>query len=297
MELIVETKNLSKRYGAKLAVDCVDMHVERGSIYGLIGANGAGKTSLMKLLLGLTERTAGQIRLFGSDDLEQSRRRIGSLIEAPGIYKNCTAFENMLRFTTLYGADKNEIMPLLDLVGLSAVANKKTGGFSLGMKQRLGIAVALIGHPELLILDEPVNGLDPAGIKLVRDIVCELSEKGVTVIISSHLLDELAKIVTHYGIIINGKLAEEITAEELISNCRKAVNIVTDETENAKSILSARFPDMKFVNSANGLRFDLPENVSTAQINRILVENGVAVYELTAFGSGLEDYFIERLKK
>ncbi|MDE7379591.1 MAG: ATP-binding cassette domain-containing protein, partial [Clostridia bacterium] len=201
-EYIIETKNISKQYKSQFAVNNVSIHVKRGDIYGLIGKNGAGKTTLMKLLLGLANPTNGEVVLFGDTKLEEARKKIGSLIEDPGLYKNCTAYENMLRFSILYGADKGEIAGLLNLVGLGDTGNKKAGAFSLGMKQRLGIAIALLAHPEVLILDEPINGLDPAGIKEIRDLILQLNkERGVTFILSSHLLDELAKVVTCYGII------------------------------------------------------------------------------------------------
>ncbi len=204
-EYVIETCGIFKRYRNRFAVNNVSIHVKRGDIYGLIGKNGAGKTTLMKLILGLANPTMGGVKLFGDTKLDAARKRIGSLIEDPGLYKGCTAYENMLRFSILYGADKNEIPVLLKLVGLDDTGNKKAGAFSLGMKQRLGIAIALLSHPEVPILDEPINGLDPAGIKEIRDIILNLNrEHGVTFIISSHLLDELSKIVTRYGIVNDG---------------------------------------------------------------------------------------------
>lgn len=229
MEYIIETQNLVKQYKTKLAVNDVSIHVKRGDIYGLIGKNGAGKTSLMKLILGLTVPSQGKILLFGNDNLNAGRKKIGSLIEAPGLYKSCTAYENMLRFATLYGANTKDIKPILDRVGLGDTGAKKAGEFSLGMRQRLGIAIALLGNPEILILDEPINGLDPAGIKEIRDIIIGLNREGVTFIISSHLLDELAKVVTNYGIIADGSLVEEVTAEELNNRCCKYVKIATND--------------------------------------------------------------------
>ena len=176
-EYVIETKNIFKRYRNKFAVNDVSVHVKRGDIYGLIGKNGAGKTTLMKLILGLANPTKGEVYLFGGTDLDGARKRIGSLIEDPGLYRGCTAYENMLRFSILYGADKNEINDLLKLVGLDDTGNKKAGAFSLGMKQRLGIAIALLSHPEVLVLDEPINGLDPAGIKEIRDIILNLNKE------------------------------------------------------------------------------------------------------------------------
>ena len=165
MEYVIETKNLTKTFPNKLAVDHVNMHVKRGDIYGFIGKNGAGKTTTMKLILGLINPSEGEITLFGSKDLNKQRGKLGSLIEAPGLYKNATAYENMKRFSIIYGGNDKEIKEILNLVGLGNVGNRKAGNFSLGMRQRLGIAISLLGNPEVLILDEPINGLDPAGIK------------------------------------------------------------------------------------------------------------------------------------
>lgn len=296
MEYIIETQNLVKQFKTKLAVNDVSIHVKRGDIYGLIGKNGAGKTSLMKLILGLTVPTKGKILLFGNENLNRGRKQIGSLIEAPGLYKNCTAYENMLRFATLYGANIKEIKPLLKRVGLDNTGSKKAGEFSLGMRQRLGIAIALLENPEILILDEPINGLDPAGIKEIRDIILELNKEGVTLIISSHLLDELAKVVTNYGIIADGSLIEEITAKELNERCRKYIKIVTDNNITALKVLKEKFSDIIIEIKEDGIYlsnyFD-----KTSLINKILVEKGILVSELTLSESGFEEYFIERLGK
>ncbi len=294
MEYIVETQNLVKQYKTKLAVDNVSIHVKRGDIYGLIGKNGAGKTSLMKLILGLTRPTNGNILLFGNSNLNVGRKKIGSLIEAPGLYKNCTAYENMLRFSILYGADKKEITPLLQKVGLENTGNKKAGDFSLGMRQRLGIAIALLAHPEVLVLDEPINGLDPAGIKEIRDMIISLNNEGVTFIISSHLLDELAKVVTTYGIIADGKLAEEISAEELKRRCRRYVKIVCDDAQKASKLLQANLSDISMQIKADGI-YLLSHLNSTAKINKLLVSQDIAVSEIATCEMGYENYFIERL--
>ena len=215
MEYVIETSGLVKRYGLKKAVNNVSIHVKKGDIYGLIGKNGAGKTTLMKLLLGLTFANRGEMKLFGSDLLNKERSKIGALIEAPGLYTGDTAYGNLKRFGILTDSTEEEIFDILKLVGLDNVGKKKVKAFSLGMKQRLGIGIALLGSPELLILDEPVNGLDPQGIKEVRDTLLKLNEKGVTVLISSHLLDELGKIATKFGIMRDGELVDEISAEEI----------------------------------------------------------------------------------
>lgn len=294
MEYVIETQNLVKQFKTKLAVNDVSIHVRRGDIYGLIGKNGAGKTSLMKLILGLTNPTQGKIFLFGNENLNAGRKKIGSLIEAPGLYKNCTAYENMLRFATLYGTKSKEIKPLLERVGLGNTGAKKAGEFSLGMRQRLGIAVALLGNPEILILDEPINGLDPAGIKEIRDIIIALNNEGVTFIISSHLLDELAKVVTHYGIIADGSLIEEVSAKKLNDRCRKYVKITTNDNNFALALLRERLPDISAELRSDGL-FLSNYLDQTPNMNKYLIGNGVAVSEIALFESGFEEYFIERL--
>lgn len=294
MNYIIETNSLVKQYKAKLAVDNVSIHVERGDIYGLIGKNGAGKTTLLKLILGLSTPTNGNTTIFGSTNLDEGRTKIGSLIEAPGLYKNCTAYENMLRFSILYGTDKNEITPLLKKVGLDNTGKKKVREFSLGMRQRLGIAIALLGNPEILILDEPINGLDPAGIKDIRNIILELNKEGVTFVISSHLLDELAKIVTKYGIISNGQLIEEVGAHELQESCTHSAKIVSDDNRKVVTLLKEKFIGIKveLKDTYVLLTSHLDE---TAMINSYLVNSGISISELSLTNSSYEDYFIERL--
>lgn len=294
MEYVIETQNLVKQFKTKLAVNDVSIHVRRGDIYGLIGKNGAGKTSLMKLILGLTNPTQGKIFLFGNENLNKGRMKIGSLIEAPGLYKSCTAYENMLRFAMLYGASPKEIKPLLERVGLGKTGAKKAGEFSLGMRQRLGIAIALLGKPEILILDEPINGLDPAGIKEIRDIILGLNNEGVTFIISSHLLDELAKVVTNYGIIADGSLIEEVSAKELNERCCKYVKIATNNNSTALALLKEKLPNIAAEVKTDGIYISNYLD-QTANMNKYLVGKGLAVAELSLSESGFEEYFIERL--
>ena len=297
MDYVIETKGLTKRFPRKVAANNVDLHVERGDIYGMIGKNGAGKTTTMKLLLGTLTPTSGEIKLFGSNDLHKERLRIGSLIEAPGLYKNCTAFENMKRFSILSGGTDEEINELLTFVGLLNVGVKKVGAFSLGMKQRLGIALALLGKPELLILDEPINGLDPAGIKEIRDLIVRLNaERGVTFMISSHLLDELGKIATRYGIINDGELVEEVSAEDLKRRCRKGLVIKADPLDKAERVLKSAFGSIEYriENEALVITSDV---TLAAEINEALVQGGVKVSALNVVNNDFEDYFIERLGK
>lgn len=295
MGYIIETKNLTKTFPNKLAVDHVNMHVKRGDIYGFIGKNGAGKTTTMKLILGLINPSEGEITLFGSKDLNKQRVKLGSLIEAPGLYKNATAYENMKRFSILYGGTDKEIKEILNLVGLGNVGNRKAGNFSLGMRQRLGIAISLLGNPEVLILDEPINGLDPAGIKEIRDTIVRLNkERNVTFLISSHLLDELAKITTTYGIVNDGKLVEEIAADELMERCKQNLKIKVSNVKKSISILKANnLLDRYDSNEHTITMFDNFDKPSL--INELLVQGGIQVEELTSSNSGFEDYFIERI--
>ena len=294
-EYVIETRALTKKFPGKLAVDHVDMHIKKGDIYGFIGKNGAGKTTAMKLILGLLNPTFGEIDLFGNTDYVHGRKRIGSLIEAPGLYKNFSAYENMKRFSIIFGGTDKEIKEILTLVGLSDVGGRKVANYSLGMKQRLGIAVALLGNPEIMILDEPMNGLDPAGIKEIRDTILNLNkEKGVTFLISSHILDELAKIATTYGIINNGRLVDEIDAETLMKRCENKLVIKVSDTKKALTILEKEGYLENYKQEGDTItmfdHLDMP-----SVINEKLVNGGIGVYELAKSSSDFEDYFIERI--
>ena len=277
MEYVIETQDLSKKFPNKLAVDKVNIHVSRGDIYGLIGRNGAGKTTAMKMILGTLFPSEGKILLFGKKNLNAQRKRIGSLIEAPGLYRGCTAFENMKRFSLLYGGTDEDIKELLKFVGLDNTGKMKVGHFSLGMKQRLGLALSLLGNPEILVLDEPVNGLDPAGIKEFRDIIIRLNqEKGVTFIISSHLLDELGKIATKYGILSDGQLVDEISAHELQERCKTCLIIESNDLAKTKEVLKENNLLGNHMENEGKLfmydHFDDP-----ALVNELLVKNGLKV--------------------
>ena len=294
MENILETRSLTKKYGDKIAVNGMSLHVQRGDIYGLIGKNGAGKTSLMKLLLGLTTPDSGEMILLGERNADHARRKIGSLIEAPALYKNETAFENMKRFAILSPTSDAEIRKILQLVGLGNTGTKKAGAFSLGMRQRLGIAIALLGNPEVLILDEPINGLDPAGIKEIRDIIIELNRRGVTFLISSHLLDELGKIATNYGIVSGGVLVEEITAEALAAKCRTSLKLTTDNAKGTLAVLKRDFAGLTAEQDGKTVRITSAVS-DPSEVNAALVKAGIRVYEMANESMGFEDFFIERL--
>ena len=291
-QFVIETDNITKIYPKKIAVNKVSIHVKRGEIYGLIGKNGAGKTTLMKMLLGLSLPTSGSFTITGEYG---EAPKIGSLIEDPGLYKNCTAEENLKRFSILSGADIERIPSLLETVGLKDVGKKKVKAFSLGMKQRLGIAVALLNDPDVLILDEPINGLDPAGIKDIRDIISKLhDERNVTFIISSHILDELAKVATTYGIINNGVLVEELSAKEIEAKSRQRLIVNTDDNEKAASVISSVYPDITIEKSGESLVVDVSSKMS-ADVAKLLIDNGLMIYSIAPSSDNFENFFIERL--
>lgn len=298
MDYVLRTQCLTKQFGEKTAVKNVSMQIKKGEIYGFIGKNGAGKTTLMRLILGAAMPTGGSIELFGGKENEnEARHRIGALLEYPCIYKNCTALENLRRFAILTGADADELEDILELVGLKGVGRKKAGQFSLGMKQRLAIGIALLGHPEFLVLDEPINGLDPAGIKEIRDVILTLNQKkGVTFLVSSHLLDELSKIVTTYGIINDGALIEQITAQELEVRCRHHLKLRVNNIPKATALLSCIVkPEAIKVQDDCICMYD--KLGQSDRINRLLVRHGIRVSELSVQTSSLEEYFLERMGK
>lgn len=292
---LLETNKLTKKYSGRAVVNAVDMHIEQGDIYGFIGKNGAGKTTLMRMVLNLAFPNEGEIRVFGSTNLSEAGKKIGSLVENPGFYHNCTARENLLRFSTLYGADAKKVDEILQFVGLADTGKKKAKQFSLGMKQRLGIAIAMLGEPELMILDEPVNGLDPAGMKEIRDLIVRLNqERGVTFLISSHLLEELSKMVTKYGIINDGSLIEEISAEELERRCSHKLKIVVDDAEQARTVLEKWYPDVEM--EIEGETIFLGNHLEdSARMNQELVAAGIMVSELCVQNGNLEEYFMQRI--
>ena len=294
METILKTKNLTKKFGNKLAVNKVNMTIHKGEIYGFIGKNGAGKTTLMKMVLGLSFPTSGEIELFGEEGINNVGLKIGSLIEAPGLYRNATAIENMYRFSLIYGG-KDDINELLDLGGLKNVGKKKVKDFSLGMKQRLGIAISLLGNPELLVLDEPINGLDPAGIKEVRDVILRLNkEKGITFLISSHLLDELSRVVTKYGIINDGVLVEEVDSSELISRCKNKLVIVTNDINKTKEVLKEIVNEDDMV--INGNELHITSHIDEGEkINKFLCDHNIYASSIYVNQDSLEDYFIRKI--
>ena len=290
-DVVIEVKGLVKTFGQTTVLNGLNMTIRRGDIYGFIGNNGSGKTTAMKIILGLLEADSGDITLFGSKDLLVERRKIGSLIEAPGLYKGCTAKENMKRFAMLFGGEVKEIDDLLSFVGLGDVGKKKVRAFSLGMKQRLGIAVALLGNPEILVLDEPTNGLDPAGIKDLRELFEKIaSEKGVSLLISSHHLDELSRIANVYGILVDGRIVDETRKDDILAKCGTVVLLESSEPSKVLAVLS---PKGKV--SVDGTKIRIEGNLSSGEVASLLVKEGVPFSSIQEQSLGFEDYFIERM--
>ena len=298
MEYALRTKNLSKKFSKKLAIDSVGINIKKGDIYGLIGKNGAGKTTLIRTIVGLAAPTAGEIELFESTDLKQQRYKIGTVIESPAVYPNFTAKQNLIAQQKLFGkTDINEINQILEIVGLADTGKKKAKNFSLGMKQRLAIAISLIGNPEFLVLDEPINGLDPAGIKDVRDLILKLNkENNITVLISSHILGELAKIATRYGVICNGKLVDEFTPQELQSRVRKCLAINVDNTELTSKIIKESLNTNNYEIKSDKLIYLYDNIYEPSKVNTLLVTNGVIVNSINTIGDDYEPYLIKLME-
>ena len=296
MSDILKTERLTKTYGKSIAVNKVSVTVQQGDIYGLIGKNGAGKTTFMRMVLGLASPDNGQIELFGKTDLEQQRKHIGSLIEEPGGYPGISARDNLEIIRRNLGiADKAVADRMLELVGLESAGKKKVKNFSMGMRQRLGLAIALIRRPNFLILDEPINGLDPSGIREIRDLLLKLNrEEHVTVLISSHILGELSKIATRYGILRDGVLIEEIGAEQLNVTCRQYLKLTVDDAQMAAAVLTEKLGISSTV--ADAYTICVFEKLDTTEeINYAVAANGIALKESRFAGEDLESYFMERM--
>lgn len=294
-EIVLQTKQLTKRYRNFTALDHADMKVYREDIYGLIGRNGAGKTTMMKLVTGLTEQTEGEYSIFGKTGsaAEKEKRRIGCLIENPAFFGNLTAYQNLRYYCYQKGiTDLKQIDEALELVQLTDVRNKKFRKFSLGMKQRLGIAFAVLDNPDIVILDEPINGLDPIGISELRDTFRKLSqERGITLIISSHILSELYAVANRFLFIDKGKVLKEVTKEELGLECSRCLVVKMDDTKKTATILESKLniTDYK-VTDMSEIRI-YQENVSPKELNRTLIQNGIDVDGISESGVSLEDYF------
>ena len=293
---ILKTTNITKSYGTTKALDQINIQIERGTIYGLIGRNGAGKTTLLKIISGLSFPTQGNVLLFGENTKGNIGllERVGVLIEDPGLYPNLTAYENMKLKCIAYGInEKKQIETLLEEVGLQNVGKKKIKQFSLGMKQRLGIALALVGEPDLLLLDEPINGLDPQGIIEVRDILRKLSqEKNITIILSSHILEELSKIVSRIGIIDDGRLIEEIEKKDLLEKTKDKLEIITTDVEKAVTLLEEKMGIRNLKVIDNHTIYVYEKIDKSGEINRALLQADIKIDSLSINRESLEEYFI-----
>lgn len=295
-EYVIETRNLTKQYGVQKSVSDLNIHVKRGRIYGLLGRNGAGKTTTMKMLLGLIKPTSGTVKIFGKSMIGNEKKilpRIGCLIESPGFYPNLTGTENLKIFARLRGIPaKNAIKSALEVVGLPYNDKKLFSQYSLGMKQRLAIALAIMHDPELLILDEPINGLDPIGIAEVRDFIRELCDvRGKTILISSHILSEISLLADDIGIIDHGVLLEEESIAELEQKNSKYIHFVISDAAQASRIIEKDFNTRNFaVENDHSLRI-YDTDLSVSAINRSFIENGLEVSEAHTCEDSLEDYF------
>lgn len=294
---VLTTRGLTKTYRGKNVVEHVDMHVEKGDIYGFIGKNGAGKTTLMKMVCGLTKTSEGDFTLFGSTDLGAGRKKIGCVIEQPALYPDMTAKENLIYYSKMQGCEKTtDVDALLSLVGLPDTGKKKAKKFSLGMKQRLSVAIALLGDPEFLVLDEPMNGLDPAGIREIRELLLDLhAKRQITILMSSHILGELGKIATKYGIINSGVLVEEFRAEELENRAKHYLHITVNDCERARQILAEKchVTECRILEDNTLGIYEQFENA--AMMNQALVQNGLLVSYLAVEGQDMEMYFVNRM--
>ena len=299
-KVVLKTYNITKKYGEQLAVDNVNMTIKKGDIYGFIGKNGAGKTTLIRLITGLIHKSSGEIELLGvneENELNKARTMVGSLIESPSLYTNMTARENLEVSRLVRNIPgKKCIDEVLELVGLKDVEKKKVKNFSLGMRQRLGIANALMGNPKLLILDEPINGLDPMGIVEIRELLKKINkEKDMTILISSHILSELSELATTYGIISNGKLIEEITAKQLSKKCRQYIDLKVDNTARAVILLERELgiSNYEVLEDSNIKVFSNLDNVG--EVNSLLSRSGIIVESISVKGENLEEYFMNKV--
>lgn len=295
MEYIFTAHGLSKSYRHFKALNGLSMNVPKGAIYGLVGKNGAGKTTLIRLITGLQEPTQGRYCLYGTQndekEITQARRRIGAVVETPSIYGELTAVENIKEQYRVLGLPSFEgIDDILKLVGLENTGKKKAKNFSLGMKQRLGIAIALCGDPDLLILDEPINGLDPQGIVEMRELILKLNQDGqITVIISSHILDELSRLATHYGFIDGGRMVREISAEDLDAACRKCIRIEVSDM----NALSLTLDEMKLeYNVVSETKADIFAQITVTELVLALAKKNCQVISIQEKDESLESYFM-----
>ncbi|MEI4770797.1 ATP-binding cassette domain-containing protein [Psychrobacillus sp. FJAT-51614] len=300
MDYVIKTTGLTKQFRGKNLVSNINLHIRKGEIYGFLGQNGAGKTTIMKMLTGITNPTNGEIELFGQRLTERSKtvlKRVGSIIEYPVFFEHLTAMENMKIHCEYLGYyDVKGMKQALDMVHLKGIENKKVKEFSLGMKQRLGIARAIVTKPELIIFDEPINGLDPIGIKDIRDLILILNkEYGITILLSSHILGEMEQVVNRIGVIDNGRLLREVTLDEIRKQQTDYIEILTTNVEKAVYILENKLhlSNMKMINGNRIRIYDLTH--SQNDISKMLILHDIGIEEIQRHTSSLEDYFYKQI--
>ena len=301
--LAIETRGLTKRYGNRSVVDALDMRVPEGCVYGFVGKNGAGKSTTMKMIAGLCRSSSGALELFGAD-VSRSRRMappVGALIENPGLAPKLTAEQNLMVKARVMGVAnaRSQCCELLDLVGLGNVGRKRVREFSLGMKQRLGIALALVGKPRLLLLDEPLNGLDPEGQREMRTMIGNLARQmGVTVVISSHVLDQLNRVADRFGVIADGRLVAEFDDAEMQAACGRAVRVRTADQTRAADVLRWALPHANVTQMADGsIEVALGSSPDTLPVSQALYDAGIVLLELGVVSRDIEDYFVELMER
>ncbi len=301
-EVVLKTNNLTKKYNKNVVLDNVNITIKKGDIYGLIGRNGAGKTTLMKIITTQASPTSGTFELFNTssenDELFDNKKRVGSLIEYPAFYPNLSAYDNLKYYTIQRGiVDKNQINKVLELVNLTGTGKKKVKTFSLGMKQRLGIALAILNSPDFVILDEPINGLDPIGISELRDTFKKLSDNGITLLISSHILSELYLLANEFGFLENGKLIKELSKEELDLECSKCLVIKTDDSKKVSVLLEKELNtnNYKVINNEEIRVYDYTDD--SDKVSDVLVNNKIKIKGFYESGISLEEYFKEIIKE
>ena len=299
MEYVLKTNMLCKQYGQFHALRGVTMQIPKGAVYGFVGKNGAGKTTLLRLICGLQHPTSGDYMLYGKKNTEKdfarTRRKIGAVIESPAIYLDMSAEENLKQQYRILGCPSFDgLQDLLTLVGLGNTGKKKSRDFSLGMRQRLGIAIALAQDPDFLILDEPVNGLDPQGIIEIRELIGKLNrEHQITVLISSHILDELSKLATHYGFIDNGSIIKEMSAQELHAACRKCVHIKVTNIKPLTHILDSMRMEYKIISETEA---DIFADINVTRLALALNKEGAEIISMSERDENLESYYMSLVK-
>ncbi|MDE6635553.1 MAG: ATP-binding cassette domain-containing protein [Lachnospiraceae bacterium] len=299
MDYVLRTDALSKEFGGFKALSGLSMNIPKGAIYGFVGKNGSGKTTLIRLICGLMDPTSGEYTLYGrkntDKDIVKSRRRMGAIVETPAIYPDMSAEDNLKQQYRILGLPSFDgISDTLELVGLGDTGKKKAGNFSLGMRQRMGIAVALAGEPDFLVLDEPANGLDPQGIIEIRELLLKLNrERQITVLISSHILDELSKLATHYGFIDNGSIIKEISAVELEAACRKCVRMEVSDTKALTCVLDGMQVEYKILSDTQA---DVFARLNISKLTAALGEKNCEVISMQERDESLESYYVNLIQ-